>query len=185
MRGGKKSRQVCLFLYGVLTIFLLRSMCMIHIGVFLCQVSRGLSEELFFTFWLVLAYMNSDQNSEWETGKEKLQYLSVFYVHDTVPAGLFIPAAGCGVCETALSHSSCSQSAGQVNQWPPVNWVFLGFVCFSTLLTHFAVTYISIAFSSVSVVYFHTETKKKLLWYTLYIYLQHLLIMWFSVEQLC
>lgn len=36
---------------------------MIHIGVFLCQVSRGLSEELFFPFWLVLAYMNSEWNS--------------------------------------------------------------------------------------------------------------------------
>lgn len=51
---------------------------MIHIGVFLCQVSRGLSEELFFTFWLVLAYMNSEQNSEWKSEKQEKRSFNIY-----------------------------------------------------------------------------------------------------------
>lgn len=51
---------------------------MIHIGVFLCQVSRGLSEELFFTFWLVLAYMNSEWNSEWNSEKREKRSFNIY-----------------------------------------------------------------------------------------------------------
>ena len=51
---------------------------MIHIGVFLCQVSHGLSEELFFTFWLVLAYMNSERNSEWNSEKQEKRSFNIY-----------------------------------------------------------------------------------------------------------
>ena len=51
---------------------------MIHIRAFLCQVSRGLSEELFFTFWLVLTYMNSEWNSEWNSEEQEKRSFNIY-----------------------------------------------------------------------------------------------------------